>query len=285
MDEAERPRGLLGARRDGRLRGVRQTRRRDVDRLLEERAVQGVWLVEQRQHVQPARHEQALERDFRAGHEVFNQELFGPLAAAGELWRGEDTFEASVGGDELLGIIRADHPATGGKPQRLEDARVASRRCEGPRVGVNRLQRELRHRDAGGRHQHALLVLVARGAGRRDGIARKAQRCGDRRLRDGGVVVHGDHPGDRMLSSEAAGRVGGALGVLEVQRQQAVGLRRLEGAGPLGRDRQLGAEPARGLDESGGAVGAGRKKKKDPGRGQITSSRRRSRGSHPRCGR
>ena len=285
LHEPQRARRPLRARGDRGLRGVRQTRRRHINGFLEEGAIERIWLVEQCENLQPALHEQALERDLGTGHEVLHQELPGPFPAAGEFGRGENALEASVGGDKLGGLVGADHPAAGGQAQRLQDARVADG-C-GERLGVflHPVQRESGHCDPGGRHQPALVVLVASGDGGSHRVALEPQRRGDGRRDDRRVVVDPDHAGDRMLAGELPHLTAGALGVGEVERQQAVGLRGLERAGPLRGDRQLHAEAARCFDESGGAVGAGRKKKKDPGRGQITSWTRRSRGSHPRCGR
>ena len=52
LREAEGSAGVAGHRGDAGLRRLGQPRRRDVDRLLEERAVEWVGLVEERQDVE-----------------------------------------------------------------------------------------------------------------------------------------------------------------------------------------------------------------------------------------
>ena len=67
--------GGAGARvDDGGLSSARQPGRRDVDRLLEEGAVERVGLVEEREHLELAVGQQALQRDLAPGDEVLDQE-------------------------------------------------------------------------------------------------------------------------------------------------------------------------------------------------------------------
>src|SRR5262249_28052893 len=72
----------FGGRSYGRLSLARKTRRRDVDGLFKERAVERVGLVEDRQHLEPSRGQQALERDLVARDELFEKNFSGRLAAA-----------------------------------------------------------------------------------------------------------------------------------------------------------------------------------------------------------
>ena len=60
-----------------RLRGVAARRRGDVEGLFEERAVERIGLVEHRQHVQRAVHQDALERDLESRHESLDLDQVG----------------------------------------------------------------------------------------------------------------------------------------------------------------------------------------------------------------
>src|SRR3954451_12172302 len=56
---------------------LRESRRCDIDRLLEERSIKRIRLVKQRQHLEPAVVEDSLERDFKARDEILDQESLG----------------------------------------------------------------------------------------------------------------------------------------------------------------------------------------------------------------
>ena len=65
--------GPLRALRNRRLKPAWDARRRYVDRFLEERPIQGIRLVENREHVEPPIDDQTLERDLVAGNELLDE--------------------------------------------------------------------------------------------------------------------------------------------------------------------------------------------------------------------
>ena len=80
VGEAEGPGRPRGHVHDRGLRGRRVPGRGHVDRLLEERAVERIRLVEHRERAERAALEQPLQRDLDAGDERLDQDLVGPLA-------------------------------------------------------------------------------------------------------------------------------------------------------------------------------------------------------------
>src|SRR5262249_58101545 len=80
--EAHRLTSCFGGRSYDRLSLARKPRRRDVDGLFKERTVERVRLVEDRQHLEPSRGQQALERDLVARDKLFEKNFSGRLAAA-----------------------------------------------------------------------------------------------------------------------------------------------------------------------------------------------------------
>ncbi len=276
LHEPQRVRGVLRAARDRILRERRQTRGGHVNRFFEERAVEGIGLVEQSQHVQSSVRQESFQRHFRARDEILDEKLPRPLATAGHVGLLQNAPHPSVCGDELRRRGRSNHPAARREAQRLQHAGISDPLGEYGSVLVQRVQGEARHRHSGSGQRDALHMLVARGERGGLGIGYEVQRRPDRRGRHSRVVVHTDHGVDGVFAREAAGLVGGALGVGEVERDQVGGLRMLECAGPLGSDGQVNAQAPRGLDECGGAICGGRQQQKKPA--QITSSQRRSRG-------
>ena len=124
---SERPsaRAAGGGRlRDPGLGGLGQPRRRHVDGLLEEGAVERIGLVEEGQGAEDAALQQAFERHLAARHEVLHQDGVGPLAQLRHVRRAQDLADALEGGHELRRVVRPDHAAAGREHQRLEHARV-----------------------------------------------------------------------------------------------------------------------------------------------------------------
>ena len=118
------PRLLLG----------RKARGRHIDRLLEERAIQWVGLVEDGQHLELATSEQPLDRDLLARDEVFDQHgltrTIGPAGGNDRRHSGEDR-------RKVHGAVGLHHALGSGKVERLDDARVGHRCCDRLRVGVD----------------------------------------------------------------------------------------------------------------------------------------------------
>ena len=76
---SRKPRAAAAAITVGGQRGLdrhRLARRGDVDRLLEERAVERVGLVEDGQHLEGPGHQEGLDGDFGAGDEALDQHRF-----------------------------------------------------------------------------------------------------------------------------------------------------------------------------------------------------------------
>src|SRR5262245_40575271 len=96
-------------RGDAGLRRRRKAGRRDVDRLLEEWTVEGIGLVDDREHVEAAAHEQALEGELAPGDELLDEQRAARSLGRRRVRPPEDGRDALEGGDELAAIVRADH--------------------------------------------------------------------------------------------------------------------------------------------------------------------------------
>ena len=128
--------------------------------------------------------------------------------------------------------------------------------------------------------QHPLPVLVPRGRCGPHGVAAQPQPRRDGGRDHGRVVVHADDTVHGHSLGERPGLGRRLVGALEVESQQAVGLGLREGAGPLGSDRQVDTDPAGRLHKCRRPIrGGGQEQQQALGVGQITSWRRRSRGS------
>ena len=202
LGEPERPCPVRDDPLDLALERGRVARRRDVNGLLEVRAVERVRLVEQREHLERAAAQEPLERDLRAGHERLDEHLARLLLAARASLRArvpEQPRDAPPRGDEPGGIVRADDAAARREDERLQDARV--RRRARSRLGIlaEIVQREGRHRQAGVPQRGAHRVLVRRAAGALGAVVRQPESLrrerGDHR---GRIARRHDSP-DRPL--------------------------------------------------------------------------------------
>src|SRR3954469_13578538 len=172
--EAERPRRVAGQAMDLFDDLWRLARRSDVDRLLEVGAVERVWLVEDREHLEPAVLEQPFDRHLVALGEALHEEL-GALVA-------EDRADALRCAGGLLGRVRTNHALAAGARERLEDAREADRFrvvAGGP----------FRLRDAGRGEGRAHLRLVARSGHRLGRAAAQAEALRRQRRRTRAAVA------------------------------------------------------------------------------------------------
>ena len=125
--------GRLGrALADGRLCRVGQPRRRHVDGLLEERPVERIGLVEQRQGVERAADEETLQRHLRPRHELLHQDLAGARAEGADVGRRQDRRHSAKRRGELRLAVRADDPAARREHERLEHARIRARARPAP---------------------------------------------------------------------------------------------------------------------------------------------------------
>src|SRR5262249_7571168 len=118
--QAESLRRRRGTRAHGRLRHLRQARRRDVDRLLEERSVEWIRLVEQGQCFELAPNEQAFERDLLTRDERLDQETIHAVSYLADIMRRENGGDALPCGDEFSFVVGADDTTAGGEHERLQ---------------------------------------------------------------------------------------------------------------------------------------------------------------------
>ena len=247
--EPERPRRPARLGRDRELDVGRESRGRHVDRLLEVRPVEGVGLVEERQHVELAPDQEPLERDLPAGNEVLDQDLLPPLAELRRLRGLEDRRDPAERRDERGGVVRPDHAAAAGEDRRLEDARIGHAVGRGLGIVGDVEQREARRPHAGPCERLAHPVLVA---GRGDGVERarpETEALGDGGPDDRGPVVDGNHGVDPVAPRELGHRLRRLGGVVEVERQEVVRQRGLEDVRPLRRHHELDVELRRRGDE------------------------------------
>ena len=121
--EAQRARRRRHRVGDAALIGRRAPRRRDVEGFLEGRAVERIGLVEQRQHLERAAGQDALQRELGPGDERFDEDLPGRVRigpAQGGV--GEQALEPRQRRRERGAIVGAHHAAAARQHQRLDDA-------------------------------------------------------------------------------------------------------------------------------------------------------------------
>src|SRR5207302_8451451 len=214
-----------------------------------EGAVERVGLVEEGECLEPARREQAFERDLPSWHELLHQQRRREIAIHADVVTPEDGGDPPDRGDEGVGVVGADHAAARRERQGLQHARVVdlARRAYG--ILRQRYAAEPGRRDAGGVEPLTHLVLVAGGGGGGDRVGPEAQARTDRGGDDGGEIVHGDDRVDRPAAGEARDGLRGADGLGEVEGEQIVRRPLLERAGALGGADQVDAEPGGGVDE------------------------------------
>ena len=163
FDNAQGAHRTIGAVLDRGLQRRGDRRWGDVDRLLEKRSIERVWLVEDGQDMQAPMHDEAFERDLVAGNELLDQVSGGRLA--------HDGLEPGMSRNEALGVVGANDAARRRQVEWLQNAWIGDRRCDRGWIGIQRLQHEARNRHASFGQQLALLMLVARGACRMGGVA------------------------------------------------------------------------------------------------------------------
>ncbi len=181
----------------------RVTRRRDVDRLFEDRSDERVRLVEQGEHMEPSVVEKSLDGHLVARHILLDEHmprvdrtLPANVPTAQQL---SDPLER---GDELHGGVRADHAATRGEAAGLQDAGVRRAPRRGPRVGIHGYEQELRSRQARLGESHPHRVLVARGQDRLGRVVREPQSA--REARAASSVVSSSVPTTARRGRRAA---------------------------------------------------------------------------------
>ena len=264
LREPERGTGRDRDALDRGLRGRGQARGRHVDRLLEERAVERIRLVEERERLQAAPQQEALERNLAPRHERLHQQVLRGAAGDAHVVAAENRGDALERGDEAGGVVGPNDAAARRQGEGLEDAREGDGAGEALGVVGEPHEAEARHRHARRGEALAHLVLVARGVDRGGRARLEPEALGDR---GGGLrraVVDADDGVERVARGEARGGLRRGGGPVEVEGQQGVGSVRLEGAGALGRAHEVRAERASGVDEGLGPVGRRRQKEEHP---------------------
>ena len=123
LAETQGQRGPAGDVGDRPLAVVGQPRGGHVDRLLEERPVERVGLVEQGEHRQRAVDQEPLQRHLAAGDEPLDQHLVRSLQGR-DLRRAEDRLDPAERGHESVPIVGPDDAATRRQDGGLQDHRV-----------------------------------------------------------------------------------------------------------------------------------------------------------------
>ena len=236
------------------LVGLGQARRRRVDGLLEERALERVGLVEQRKDIEVAVDEQALERDFDARNITLDQNLAHGLAERRNVGRLENAGDALGRGDEFGRIVSADDAPARRQRKRLEDAGIGR-----PGGGVRRVVVE-REQAEGGREQarvgerRAQAVLVGRRRHRVGWVVRQAERGGRGRGEHGGHIVDADDGGQRIVARVGLDPRDAGVEIAEIDLERGAVGERLEHRPLVRADGDLDVQRMRRADEISGPV-------------------------------
>jgi len=123
--QPDRLRGARDAVDDGALRVGGGGRRRQVDRLLEERTVERVGLVEKRERLQLTVMQQALQCVLATGDETLNQRGLVRLVALGAHLRlSHQRLQPRQRGSEFLGVVRPHHAAAAREGDGFDDTGI-----------------------------------------------------------------------------------------------------------------------------------------------------------------
>ena len=259
MAKAERRGGARDRFHDPPLGVVARPRGRHVDRLLEERSIERVRLVEDRQRPEHTVVQKPLDRKLLARHERLDQgERVDSVPLQPHVRGLQDAAQPVERGHEGTWVVHADHAAAAGEGERLQHTGITCGCGELLRVVVERHRREGRRRKARGAEGGAAVELVAAGACRLGRITRKRQRLRHVRRQDRGPIADGKYPvytaairwqpepADRRRDRGARVRPdrgpGHARAVRAVRRRRPV-VPHARGAGGAGRRR--GARPPR----------------------------------------
>ncbi len=203
-------------------------RGRDVQGLLEVGAVERVGLVEERQHLELAAAQDALERHLGTGNELLDADAMSRgIADRTQLGSVEQRRNAAPGDGEGGWVIGANHAPTGGEQQRFEHARQRHAARQHLGIGVEIIAGAARSRYPRGGERVAQQLLVARALHRNHRVAPQAEALGGARGNGGGGLVGRDHRLKRARAGSAGDLGGRLLGVAKIERQR--GAERLVG--------------------------------------------------------
>ena len=250
-------------RRSARWMPAFDLRRRDVDRFLEERALERIGLVEDRERPQRAVLEQALERELGAGDVLLDLDDVGfriaqlaalrPTPAGGGRDRTPSQSSAHRRRESRRGCPTARSASTPpGNVDAIEQDVSGSAR--------HRHRDERRHRQAGGLELLARQALVAR----RDRGFRRMARAGPSRRATCAAITVGRSP---TASTPSTGRCSSAFRTridrspffVEANRDGAVAPRILELIAAIGRVDELDAETLRRVRKHARLIAGGRR--------------------------
>jgi hypothetical protein len=249
----------------------RHARWRHVDGLGEERAVERIRLVEQRQRVQLPSRQQALEGQLRSGHELLHDDVAGRVRVDGGHRRiGQQAGQPLGPGDQLHRPVGAHDPAAGRQVQRLDHDRIAGALCGRTRVGPRRHDLAGRLRQPGRAHRLAKARLVRRRARRRHRGVRQAQPRGHQRRDERRLLVGGDHAVDGLGGRVAQHLFGRPVRVAKIERQRAGRPHLCQHVAAIAAQERLDAETLRRARDVVDLVGGG------GGQDQDTASHARS---------
>ena len=198
VTKTNRPRRGHNSRNDALLDLTRGPRWRQINRLFEERAVEGIGLVEHRQQPELPTVEQPLDRVFGAWNKRLDERLVVRLvpfhAHVRQLQQASQTLE---GGHAFSRAVDPHHAAAARERERLHDSRIAEATGQFGRVAVDRDRFEPRGRQSGGleRLPRQQFVAADRGCLRR--MPGQTKRQGQ---------LGGEHGGAVADSHDAVGR-------------------------------------------------------------------------------
>ncbi len=255
MREAIGAAGGENARVQLRLHCRCQARGREVVRLLEERSIERVRLVEDREDLERTVGEQSLHRDLETRDEALDEQV-APLLAV--CLAREQTFDARACAQQLRTVVGADHPTAGRHRYRLDHAGELER-VELPGQWLFEIEAPMaRHRDTGARELRARQVLAPRQTRRLRRVVRQAECVRHCRSELGGGIVgtndRGDWPGRHHREQACHGRV--MVGEIDIDAIDAAGR---DGMLAVRGEQQLHAQPGRGGDEGRDAIAAVRR--------------------------
>jgi len=171
---------------------------RDIDRLGEERPIERIGLIEQRERLQATAAQQPFECDLGSGDEVLDEDRAGGFGIARDkLGVGEQACEARKAVAQLGGVVRAHDAAAGRQMARLDHDGKPQLAGQRDRIGIERHHAKARLHHAGRGQPLSQAQLVGSRAGGLDGIERQPQTLGREGADQRGLLVGHDDPGER----------------------------------------------------------------------------------------
>ena len=263
--DADRPEGALEHRDDSPLRFGTGPRWRQVDRLFEERPLQRVGLVEEREDEEAAPRQQGFEGELLSGDVLLDQEVTRFVTASpAQLGICQQCGDPRVCGGELVGVVRADHSAAGGQEGGFQHTRKLHAAGQRPRIVIDTNTLVARSGKAGLREPAAQPELVSGDRDRLHRVRREPQSVRGLRRDQGRLLVDADHCIQRVTLRESLDRGDGGIGFSKVQRQGAPGNRRLEHLTAIPPHHHLDAQPACRLEKIFRAVARSRYEEQRP---------------------